>query len=1159
MRRLSLKLFTVFSIYILSVIFIQAQANRSEVLINIPKSEVTLKSALSLIEKQSKYTFFYSHTQVNRNQKVTVDFKNERLDKVLQTLLYPHGLGYKYAGDQILIFERERAAGTAWGSNNIFVDTLITLTGQIKDNKGTPLEGVSISIKGFAIGTISKQDGTFALEKVPQNSNIVVSLIGYIPQYFLAKDSKIIFAVLEPSVTEIKEVEVYSDGYTKINKVQASGSYYKVNNKTLNRTPSTNIIDRLLYVTSSLNYTPEKSGNIISVRGVSTINANKDPLIVVDNFPYDGSINSINPNDIESVTVLKDAAAASIWGVRAGNGVIVITTKKGISGRKPKVSFTANSTFSEKPNFGYINAIGTSDYISFEKQMFDMGYYDNILSNTFSYPVISDGVNIMNKARNGEISKVEAEKMLGDLQNGSIISDLKKYMVRNGINQQYNINIAGSTDLNRYYVSLGYDKNNFSAIGNNLTRYTALIENQFELKKFSVSSTISYGNTQQNSRGASYSNLIPIGHNVTPYTQLKKNGNNIAIPYQFNSNYIDSATYPKLLDWHYVPLDEVNNSKNIVSQKDLRIAIGVTYKILEELNIDVKYQYQNQVNELDQVYYESSYYARDLINKYMNVDMFNNVSYPIPMGGIINSTSGSQTSNNIRAQLNFTKKIKKHFLNSILGYEVRENKNNILTDKKYGVNFETNTSLPVDYINDYPVRPLNIYSKITYDEFIIKNINRFRSYFFAFNYTYNNYLTLTGSGRLDQSNFFGVKTNQKQLPLWSFGANFDLLNSPLIKSSDFFNLLKLRTTYGYSGNTNNVASSLVTIKYGINSDLNIISATLNNPPNPSLRWEKVGMLNIGVDFSIFKNRISGSLEYYNKNSKDLISFITTDPTVGVTQYLGNNATMKGHGFDIILNTINIKSDKVNFYTNLLFSINSNKVTSYEQQPKTVFDYIDNNQPVINKPLDRIYSLKYANLNESGDPQIFIDGKIDSYDKYINAKESDLVYGGATIPKYFGSLMNTIEFSNGLSLSLNLTYKFSYFFRAGSINYNELFFSWGGHNDYLNRWKKKGDELTTKIPSIPSNFDDPSRDYAYLKSNVLIEKGDYIRLQDIKLQYNLNPQLLQRLQVNSLSLFVNVNNVGLLWKANKRKLDPEYPNISSIPPSRSYSLGVNLNF
>jgi hypothetical protein len=333
----------------------------------------------------------------------------------------------------------------------------------------------------------------------------------------------------------------------------------------------------------------------------------------------------------------------------------------------------------------------------------------------------------------------------------------------------------------------------------------------------------------------------------------------------------------------------------------------------------------------------------------------------------------------------------------------------------------------------------------------------------------------------------------------------------------------------------------------------------------------VRIINVGLDFESKHKTISGSVEYYRKKGKEIMGQAPVDPTLGLTNttaqsfYYGNVASMTGHGVDLELNTRNIDR-KFKWYSAFLFSYAISKVSEYLMPvsasglPYLVISSgsASTINPVVNKPVFSVYSFPWRGLDPAtGDPMGYYNGT-DSKDWtsiYNQSPLDSLVYNGPAQPTIFGAIRNTLYFGN-FEFSFNISYKAGYYLRRSSIHYSDLFNTWNGHNDYAKRWQKPGDELTTNVPSIvyPANS---TRDAFYQYSEILVEKANHVRLEDITLSYQLDKTQWKKLPFTGIRLYLYANNFGVLWTANKLNIDPYYNNIPK--EGKSIAIGMNINF
>jgi TonB-linked SusC/RagA family outer membrane protein len=1052
-----------------------------------------------------------------------------------------------------------------------------TISGSLADaQSGEPLAGALVLLKKSRYTAVSDHEGNFKIRQTQANDTLQLRLLGYrikeVPVNATTLNAPLRIT-LHQEEGRLKEVLV-ATGYQDLPRERATGSFAKIDSALFHRQVSTNILSRLDGIAPAVLFDKRNGSAVdLSIRGLSTLTETiKQPLIVLDNFPYEGDISSINPNDVESITLLKDAAAASIWGSRAGNGVLVITTKKGKYNSKAQAGFSSNVTITERPDLFYAPQMSSSDFIAVERLLYSKGYYQEALDNIYNRPLVSPVVELLDRQERNLLHAADVENEIARLSTIDSRNDFSRYLYRNAVQQQYAFRVAGGTPSYNYYTAVGYDHNLDNLQGNSLERLTLKTEQNWKpLPKLSINAGLNYTRSQTytNSPGA-YGTMVMGGGKSSyyPYLQLADSeGNPLKIERDYRMFYTDTAGQGLLLDWGYRPLDELKLANNTSRMGDVLLKAGATYQLPGGLSATMRYQYESSMRRGSNAYSPETYMVRNLINRFSSISN-GRLTRNIPYGGILDRDFGELNAYGIRGQLNWVKSFSGgHDFNVLAGAEVRESRINTSRERLYGYDADLLTSQPVDLINPYPsfgglLGTGNIPS--AYNDGGINN--RYVSLFANAAYTWLSKYTLSASARRDASNLFGVASNRKWAPLWSAGLAWDISREEFIKLA-WLDHLKLRATYGYSGNVNNAISAFTTLRYsqpiiGLNTLTGLPFANIINPPNPNLRPEKVATGNLGLDFSVLDNRLSGSLEFYRKRSKDVISLVPLDPTIGgSTAEYYNAAILQNRGADLSLNSRNLEAGTFSWNTALLFSYNTNKVEKYLYQPTSFNSYLGNGNSI--SPIEgyhaySVVTYRYAGLDAAGDPQVYLNGEVSKDYNSINSNIalSDLVFHGANLPQYFGALRNDFRW-RAWSFSANITFRFQYWFRRNSIAYDALFARWVGHRDYALRWQQPGDEMHTTVPALsyPANY---QRDDAYLNSDVLVEKGDHIRLQDVRLAFDLAKSRISKMPVQHMQVFLYASNLGILWRANNAGLDPDYGS-SVLPPGKSLALGVNINF
>ncbi|WP_225321477.1 SusC/RagA family TonB-linked outer membrane protein [Rhizosphaericola mali] len=1037
---------------------------------------------------------------------------------------------------------------------------------------GDVLPNATILLINATTIKLTDDKGFFTLY-IAQKDTMEVSHVGYRTEIFAVTSKDTFLTIQLSTISDLDEV-VVSTGYQQIPKERATGSFVFIDSALFNKGVGSHVISRLEGNVSGLlfnrNVSPSLTntgGYNLSIRGRSTLFANDQPLVVVDGFPYDGDISNINPNDIASVTVLKDAAASSIWGVKSGNGVIVLTTKKGKQNQKVNVEVNANTTIGNRPNLYYSpNWINASDFIDIEKTLFDKRYYDNDLTSSYN-PVVSPVVSLLDGSKRGLITDANANSQIDALRNNDFRKDVSKYLYRHSVAQQYSASFRGGGPTNDYFLSIGYDNSQSNQIGNENYRITLNANNNFHLfKGFTLSLGYNYIQSKVTSN-SSLGTLYPIASKAYyPYATLKNaDGTNTGLPKDFSAYYKGSVANQDFLPWGYSPISEVQLADNGQRSTDNRLNAGLKYAFASGFTAEAKYQYEQLKTRMDNYYSDSTYYTRNLINRYYNSSTG---EYPIPVGGILRYSSGEMHSHRLRLQTGYNGHFNGlHSLDAIVGAEINETINEGNSNTIYGYDKNTGQQSFVDWQTQYSTNPTGSMAVIPNDGIgFSKTTNRYISYFGNAAYGYLGRYVLSLSGRIDKSNLFGVRTNQRSVPLYSIGASWEI-SKEAFYHFDILPYLRLRATYGYNANLDANLSAYTTAIYTGNSSYynNLPYSIVANPGNPQLRWEKIRMVNTGIDFSNKSGIVSGSLELYFKKGLDVIGQAPLAPSTGLTVLYGNFSNTSGRGLDLQIHSRNLSLPYFNWETSFLLSFATDKVTRYDM-PTTASDYIMHADgsggsvyPMVGKPVFAVYSYAWKGLDDKGNPQGLYGGQASTdYASILSSTSTDsIVYNGSARPTTFGSLRNGFTY-RGLTLSFNIIYKLNYFFRRSSISYSGLFDGWQGNRDYYTRWQKAGDEKTTDVPGIPSLPLDADRETFYKYSSVLVEKGDHVRLQDISLSYDipLSPSL--KKSIRSVAVYGYVNNVGIIWRANKKQLDPDLYG-DNYPLPKTYSLGFKINF
>lgn len=1141
-------LFFVFSIQLNASVLSQQK-------VSLNMSNVSAKDLIKEIEAQTNLGFIYNLSEIEKLDGISIEAEEQTVKDVLDEVLEGTDLTYELDKSVIIIMPKP-AEPVKKEQQEVKI-----LKGKITDAEGVALPGVSVVVKGTSTGVATNIDGEYSIELDSDKAVLIFSFVGMLPQEINYTGQVIQNVTLKADTEQMAEVVV--TGYQTISKERATGAFEKVSAKALEERSTLNIIDKLEGQASGVLFSV---GGKITIRGGSSMYANTDPLVVVDGFPIEGDLESVNPNDIESMTILKDAAAASIWGAKAANGVIVIVSKRGTKGMA-RVEFSSTLSITAEPDLYSLKRASSESFLELEKHFADHDWKQLAGANVPGKPAFNDGLNAYLKFNAGQMTETEKDAIINRLKGIDVRDQYADLFLRKAVRQNYHLSVSGASDKTNYYASLSYDDNNSFMKNSDNDRFVSNLRIQTELSdrvSFNAGITATLRNSKNN--GATSLNNLPQYQEI-----LDANGDYVAQPYGYDqaSKDIHAANNNVPYDWTYNAYQEFENKDNSRKDIDLRMQAGLTVKLIKGLSFEGRYQYEFGNKKTLNMYNENTYRVRDYVNTYAypEADPWTGqtvMQYPIPMGNARFDQNDYARSYTTRGQFNFDRSFDdgKHQIYAIGGVEFRQVKSEWAKGTQYGFDPVSLEHKPTDYYGDnvraFSSWPSRINDDVEYAE--IKD--RYASYYGNGGYTYDEKYTVTGSVRLDDSNVFGVSKEYRNVPLWSVGANWQLSKENFI-SSDFINRLTLRATYGTGGNIDKRTSPFLTAAITQDWQTGYQFAYIQNPKNPNLRWEKTATTNIGVDYALWNNRLTGSLEYYSKESVDLLGDVSINSIYGISSAKMNTGEMTNKGIDFSVNVGILNKDfKWNAIAN--FSYNKNRVEKVELPDESINGAIDSHWGFasnrVGKPISHLYSYKWAGLSAEGKPQVYNKAG-DIIDDFTELEEvADLKYEGTTIPKYYGSLQNVLSYK-GIRLSMLITYKLGHKFRKPTISYSDLKNAYtlnGVHEDFDNRWKKADDEKVTDIPVLLDNPGDMGAYWenytAYGSHNV--ESASHIRFKDVVLSYDLPKSWFQTIGFKALNVGAQVRNLGVIT-FNDSNIDPEniigVSGFGKIRPEYTFSL------
>lgn len=1135
-----------------------------------------LHKALSEVERLSGYYRIQYVMADVEPYTVTVSMKNQTISQAVAQLLKSTPLKYEVSERFVQVYNPEARPKQDSGRGMV--------TGQVLDELGEPLIGVTVREPDGKNGTVTDMDGRFSLRMTSGSGQLLFSYIGKKEVAMHASPRRPLTVTMEDDTRLLDDVVV--TGYQTLSRERVTGAFDKVDSEILSARPSADISSALQGMVAGMQATENEDGSVdFLIRGTSSLYADTAPLVVVDGFPIEGSFSSINPNDVESVTVLKDAAAASIWGARSANGVIVVTTKRAKQNSRLSVDVQTFWRIGTEPDLDYIMAQADSrTTVDYEMKALQNGW--NMGEYTPGYTSIQSPLSLAmeyyyaNKYRG--MSEEEMNAGLERLRNTSNREQLKKYLMQTPVLQQYNASISGGTEKFDNYVSLMYEKNDEATIKRGYERFLLNYNGTYRFnKRITASVAATWQKRKQETSGVTISDFTQL----SPYEMLvNEDGSYATNIYGFNRFELEDMNTEDFpySDFSYNMLREVRGREYITNSMNWRVQAGLNIKLFEGLNYDIKYQYERNTSDYRNMDGEDTYAARRLVNFYTAYDSSTGTvgtSY-LPKGAVVRTGDSENHNQVFRNQLTYNNLFGgKHDVSALVGIEMSEYVTSSTTNPTiYGYNVETNTAQAPFYGSyDTIENMVNDSWSSTLPEqgyTFSDRTDRYLSYFLNAGYTYDDRYGASFSIRYDGANFVSDDPDLRWSPMWSVGGKWNISKESFMNDVKWVDYLSLRATYGLNGNAERSTSPQTLISVSSSSVTHGNIARITSLGNPTLRWETTYTTNVGVDFSFFKNYLSGKIDVYNRMSKDVIGTVPIPSVYGSSSQRFNNAKISNRGFDLELSAnIPVKSIGLGINSTLTFAYNKNKVEELYYPNNYCYQYMDASDPangsfIEGRPIGAVYAYEFAGM-EDGDPYVWgPDGsKVAFGDLSLHnstyGSEDFLSYKGTTISPYTLGWANQFTW-NGLSLYVFITGKFGGVFRAPTSYTPPLV---GDSKTFVSKYISDYAESDgTQLPTYPKVGDTTcyrwDRYMTYL--SYFVEDAAFLRLKEVSLSYQLPAKWISRLHIKQAKVFCQARDLGLIWTANKYGYDPEWLpgdgyGSGSTKPAASFTLGVNLNF
>ncbi len=1149
----------------------------------------TVEEAFNHIEALTHFRFLYNVENINLARKISINMVNQKLEKVLYKLFKGTDIEFVLLDQQIILKTSNNitTSGTEPPKKNTSkaIQTQKEISGHIYDKNGLPLVGVTVLLKGTQRGTATDFDGFYKI-KASEGDTLMFSFVGFL-EVELFVDSDTVFDVtMFPSTFELNEIELYSTGYQTIDKERATGSFERISEEVLELKSNQNILQKIVGEVPGLVVNPN-TGEFL-LRGQSTFaDSNNDPtspLIVVDGFPLEGGIQTVNPNDIENISVLKDAAAASIWGIRAANGVIVITTKRAKKSQKLQVEVSAVTALTPKPNLFKTPFGSPQTQIDYQRALInrDFDFRQNEVFtgelNRASMRQLNPVTETLILQQRGDISDTEANSRLQELANTDVRNEYSRLILRPERWSQYNVALSGGGEKYNFRSSVVVNQNEAGLKGADSKQIVINLRNGYEITpklRLTSSANLSLDKTR---RGAINTSLI--GSEQQPIPGVEAFLNTIPITSRIldsNGNYLPSVIgandqssqlalnrgYPYASTYNI--MQEFDNANNIERNTSIRLQGALDYNLFDGFSLNLSYQYEQENINLRNLFNENTFLVRQTVNGFTPVNNDGTAGdSPVPLGSILDLNNQNNRFQTFRIQGVYDKIFSEglHKVNILAGYEVRKTINEGFTDLKYGYDDQSLISIRPDFASNFSTNPLfindNDLERIPARSSNIFVENRFLSYYANAAYVYNGTYTLSASTRLDDTNLFGASDELRNVPLFSVGIKWNLWNDFFYESNTISDLV-LRLTYGTNGNVDRSTSAfLQTITVQNFPPFSNLASNISSLPNPLLRLEKVKTFNLGLDFELFLGNLTGSVEYYRRQSIDVLAERRLNPTVGFSDTLLNSGEILNEGVDVQLSAFLIKNPNFSYRTTGIFSANKNIITKADNLSDNVTSRAFGFSRVQGDAINTLYSIRNAGLDRNGAPQfVNVDGDIIDFRNQVTDVNA-LINEGTTIPPYYGSWINEFNYK-GFFLRSLATFQAGHKFRYDT----ELTFIPTVENDFVNipedfadRWQQPGDENFTDIPAFASLSDTSASGYEDWEfTDKFADVAAVIRLSQLSLGYNLKPKEVKQLGLQSLGLSIQMDNVAV-WNFNKWNVDPEN---MLIPLQPTFTLSISSTF
>lgn len=1095
------------------------------------------------------------------------------------------------------------------GAQRTFADT--TIRGKITDSAGNAMPGVSVVIKNKGLGTTTDANGNFTLRNVPARATLVISNIGYQTREIRLGSGQTVLS-LSLSTDPGTLTDVIITGFQRIDKSKFTGAAVKLDMDRI-RTPGQTDVSRMLEGRAAGVAIQNVSGTFgsapkVRIRGATSITGDNKPLWVIDGVVLEDIVNisndqlssgdpntmlgsavaGLNPNDIETFDILKDAAATALYGARAMNGVIVITTKRGKSGAT-NINYTANIGIQLKPTYQEYDIMNSADQISIYAELERKGYLDyNSIANRANAGIYGKMADLLRefdpKSNEFKLLNTPEARRAYLMQYAGVNTDWFDILFRNALTQEHSLSFSHGTDKAQSYFSTSYYNDQGWSIADKVRRYTVNLRNTYSLTdKFTAGFKVQGSVRQQQAPGTISRVSNPVSgsydrdFDINPFSYAL-NTSRVLTAYDQNGE----LDFFRRNFTGFNIINEIRNNYIKLNLMDLNLTGDVQYKFRPWLTYNfigairyVKTTKEHQITENSNqanAFRAAPNATIAEANKFLYRDPDDPEAPPIvvlPFGGFYNRDEDDLKNYTIRNTLNLNKTLLSvHEIRGLIGQEIkytdRQNSNNT----GFGYQYENGGVPFVDYriVKQFVENSLQYYG-------MGNEYERFVGYFANVGYTYNKKYTFDGTLRRDGSNRLGRSENARWLNSWTVAGRWNMDQEDFISRINAISYLTLRASYGLNANYGNATNSLAVLRTQLTNRPYLndrqLAIDIENLENSNLTWEKKYETNVGVDLGLFQNRLTFTVDAYTRKSLDLISLIRTSGIGGESVKAANYADLKSQGIEVSVGGTPYSQNNFKWETNFTFSYNENEITRAENFP-LVFDLVvPEGGAKVGYPVRGLFSIPFAGLNHVGIPTFADDKGGVSTNVFLQSDETDFLnYEGPVDPTIVGGFTNTFSYK-AFSIQFHISYQAGNKIRlkpSFKTEYSDLD---ALPNDFRNRWTLPGDEEVTIIPSMADSYyafdlnSSQSYPYNYYNySNVRVVDGSFVRLKAVTLQYALPSKVITGTPFKSVSMnLVGTNLLMIYTDPLLHGQDPEFFNAGGIaqPINKQVTLSLRVGF